>query len=52
MACRDTKRAQDAREKLYRPLDKHIATYMQGTEDHGYVVAEKRMTGQERTGLW
>ncbi|EIW57004.1 uncharacterized protein TRAVEDRAFT_65863 [Trametes versicolor FP-101664 SS1] len=41
MACRDTKRAQDAREKLYRPLDKHIATYRQGTEDHGYVVAEK-----------
>lgn len=39
MACRDPKRAQDAREKLYRLLDKHIATLKKGTEDHAYAVA-------------
>lgn len=39
MACRDPKRAQDAREKLYRLLDKHIATLREGTEDHAYAVA-------------
>ncbi|EIW56997.1 uncharacterized protein TRAVEDRAFT_73290 [Trametes versicolor FP-101664 SS1] len=39
MACRDPKRAQDAREKLYRLLDKHIATLKKGTQDHAYAVA-------------
>ncbi|KAI0632626.1 hypothetical protein C8Q77DRAFT_1218157 [Trametes polyzona] len=36
MACRDAKRAQDARDKLYKLLDKHIAHLTPGSEEHAY----------------
>ncbi|KAL1937373.1 hypothetical protein VTO73DRAFT_13779 [Trametes versicolor] len=41
-ACRDQKHAQEAKEKFYQLLDKHIATFGQGAEDHGYAVGFRR----------
>ncbi|KAI0324811.1 hypothetical protein GY45DRAFT_1313202 [Cubamyces sp. BRFM 1775] len=42
MACRDPKRAQDAREKLYRLLDEHIAKLQKGSEAHKYASAFRK----------
>ncbi|KAI0669094.1 hypothetical protein C8Q78DRAFT_978735 [Trametes maxima] len=42
MACRDPKRAQDARDKLYRLLDKHIAGLRKSSDEHAYATAFRR----------
>ncbi|KAI0820494.1 hypothetical protein BC628DRAFT_1422829 [Trametes gibbosa] len=42
MACRDPKRAQDARDKLYGLLDEHIAKIEPGTEERLYAVAFRK----------
>ncbi|KAI1795266.1 hypothetical protein LXA43DRAFT_992151 [Ganoderma leucocontextum] len=36
MACRDPRRAQDARTRLHNLLDEHVATLPPGTKDHAY----------------
>ncbi|KAI0351190.1 hypothetical protein OH77DRAFT_1429985 [Trametes cingulata] len=42
MACRDEKRARDARDKLFGLLDKHIASLRQGTDEHAYATTFRR----------
>ncbi|TBU37237.1 hypothetical protein BD309DRAFT_974457 [Dichomitus squalens] len=42
MACRDPKRAQDARARLYALLDQHIAKISLGSKDHAYASTFRR----------
>ena len=36
MACRDPRRAEDARRRLYNLLDEHVASLLPGTKEYVY----------------
>ncbi|PIL26432.1 hypothetical protein GSI_12190 [Ganoderma sinense ZZ0214-1] len=42
MACRDPRRAQDARTRLYRLLDEHVAGLSPGTKEQAYAAAFRK----------
>ena len=42
MACRDLRRAQDARTRLYGLLDEHVATMLPGTKEYVYATTFRK----------